>query len=403
MGRQETVQLHKESAGLQNKRGSRVDTAKAKTAGSTRPKLPAGPRFMPRMGMKKLERLIRATKESVERARLQAAWMRKMGMSIREIARRLFKSYSTVRDWLVKMRRRGPRGRFNKRRGRRKRILNNAILKEMRGWLSEEPEKYGFKSGCWHLDMIKVVLERDYGAVCSDRTLRRTLRKIHFSYRKASRIVPHNSAGREKQEEFMRMAGNTIADLRKKGYTILAEDEFAALLWAGSGCARRPTGGRETLKTRFSNKSVKVFCAVGEDVLLPMPADSANSDEFIDFLDRIHRAYGKAVLILDNASYHKSGKVRKKLEEMNGDIELIFLPPYTPQLNPAEVQVAAFKKRLAGRCFDSDEDLKQAIRDLADAGEVKPVKLMDYMLPAKADALEDSWHRFLKECALHCA
>ena len=27
----------------------------------------------------------------------------------------------------------------------------------MRGWLSEEPEKYGFKSGCW--DMIKVVLE----------------------------------------------------------------------------------------------------------------------------------------------------------------------------------------------------------------------------------------------------
>ena len=69
------------------------------------------------MGMKKLERLIRATKESVERARLQAAWMRKMGMSIREIAWRLFKSYSTVRDWLVKLHRRGPRGRFNKRRG----------------------------------------------------------------------------------------------------------------------------------------------------------------------------------------------------------------------------------------------------------------------------------------------
>ena len=177
---------------LQNKRGSRVDAAKAKTAGSTRPKLPAGPGFMPRMGMKKLERLIRATKESVERARLQAAWMRKMGMSIREIAGRLFKSYSTVRDWLVKLHRRGPRGRLNRSSGRRKRILNNAILKGIRGWLSEEPEKYGFKSGCWHLDMIKVVLERDYGAICSDRTLRRTLRKIHFSYRKASRIVPRN-------------------------------------------------------------------------------------------------------------------------------------------------------------------------------------------------------------------
>ena len=71
--------------------------------------------------------------------------MRKMGMSIREIAGRLFKPHSTVRDWLVKLRRRGPRGRLNRSSGRRKRILNNAILKEMRGWPSEEPEKYGFK------------------------------------------------------------------------------------------------------------------------------------------------------------------------------------------------------------------------------------------------------------------
>ena len=133
MGRQETVQLHKESAGLQNKRGPRADTAKAKTGNPTRPKLPAGPRFMPLMGMKKLERPIRATKESVERARLQAAWMRKTGMSIREIAGRLFKSYSTVRDWLVKLHRRGPRGRLNRSSGRRKRILNNAILKGIRG------------------------------------------------------------------------------------------------------------------------------------------------------------------------------------------------------------------------------------------------------------------------------
>ena len=55
----------------------------------------------------------------------------------------------------------------------------------------------------------------------------------------------------------MKMAGNTIADLRKKGYTILAEDEFAALLWAGNGYSWRPAVGRGTIKTRFSNKSVK--------------------------------------------------------------------------------------------------------------------------------------------------
>ena len=121
-----------------------------------------------------------------------------MGLSIREIARRLFKPYSTIRDWLVKLHRQGPRGRFNKRRGCRKRILNNAILKGMKRWLSEKPGKYGFKSGNWHLDMVKVMLEQNHGVVCSDRTLRRALRKIHFSYRKASGTVPHNSAIRRR-------------------------------------------------------------------------------------------------------------------------------------------------------------------------------------------------------------
>ena len=29
--------------------------------------------------------------------------------------------------------------------------------------------------------------------------------------------------------------------------------------------------------------------------------------------------------------------LRKELEKMNVDIKLIFLPPHTPQLNPAEV------------------------------------------------------------------
>ena len=87
---------------------------------------------------------------------------------------------------------------------------------------------------------------------------------------------------------------------------------------------------------------------------------------------------------------------------MNGDIKLAFLPPYAPQVNPAGVRAAAFKKRPAGRCFDSSEDLEQSILDLMDANEVTPVKLMWYVLPAKADALEDSWRRFLKECVSHC-
>ena len=111
-----------------------------------------------------------------------------------------------------------------------------------------------------------------------------------------------------------------------------------------------------------------------------MPADSASSEEFLRFMRAIRESHGKLIIVLDNSPYHKSGTVREGLEKMEG-AELIFLPIYTPQLNPAEGLVAAFKRRLAGRYFASRDTLKRAITELAGSGEVGPVKMMDHMLP----------------------
>ena len=82
-------------------------------------------------------------------------------------------------------------------------------------------------------------------------------------------------------------------------------------------------------------------------------------------------------------------------------VELIFLPPYTPQLNPAEGQVAAFKRRRAGRYFASRDALKRAIAELAGSGEVGPVKLMDYMLPGGLGRNPPGW-RFWAPDGLAC-
>ena len=93
-----------------------------------------------------------------------------------------------------------------------------------------------------------------------------------------------------------------MAGLRKKGHTILAGGGSAALLRAGNGRSWRPAGGRGSTKTRFSNYSVRAFCTAGAGALLPMPADSTDSDEFIGFLGMIRRAHGKAAMTLDDAS-----------------------------------------------------------------------------------------------------
>lgn len=48
------------------------------------------------------------------------------------------------------------------------------------------------------------------------------------------------------------------------------------------------------------------------------------------------------VVILDNATFHKSKKTRELIE--SAGCKILFLPPYSPDLNPIEVFWANFKK-----------------------------------------------------------
>lgn len=50
------------------------------------------------------------------------------------------------------------------------------------------------------------------------------------------------------------------------------------------------------------------------------------------------------VLILDNASFHKSAESQKLVE--NAGCKILFLPPYSPDLNPIEKYWANMKKKV---------------------------------------------------------
>jgi transposase len=67
---------------------------------------------------------------------------------------------------------------------------------------------------------------------------------------------------------------------------------------------------------------------------------------FEDFIDKLLRYYGrwpepKSVLVIDNASFHHS----KRISRMYADarVKLVYLPPYSPDLNPIEEFFAKLK------------------------------------------------------------
>ena len=109
--------------------------------------------------------------------------------------------------------------------------------------------------------------------------------------------------------------------------------------------------------------------------------ESINADTFIEFLKEMRQIYKKFVMFLDNLSAHKAAKVSKYIESTDGDVILVYLPKYTPQLNPMEIQWRVLKNMLAQRCFNNAEELAKSIRILVDTGQLLPVKQMNYMIP----------------------
>lgn len=79
--------------------------------------------------------------------------------------------------------------------------------------------------------------------------------------------------------------------------------------------------------------------------------------------------------ITDNALYHRSRYVQNYLASTNGDVALIHLPPYTPQLNPIDIQWKVIKERLACRYFATIDDIEEVVIRLVETGEVRPVRM----------------------------
>jgi len=79
--------------------------------------------------------------------------------------------------------------------------------------------------------------------------------------------------------------------------------------------------------------------------------DWQNSEETCHFLDRIKAVYQESdepvLLIWDQASWHKSQRIRRWLKENPGVVELISLPPYSPDLNPQEKVWKSLRKDLS--------------------------------------------------------
>ena len=229
-------------------------------------RLESGTAFMPGVSEKRLEKAARKEKDKCAKFRLLACLGRKKGHSIRRIARDLKTAYSAIRDWLLRMRDRGLKGRLNARPKGRRAGLPLQIIRTVRRRLKRSPKKCGFETGSWQMDMVTEMIRKEFGVTVRARTLRRWLRRIVFSWRK-DRYVPYRPVSKERQGEFKREVGERAAQRRADGMAAFAEDGAAVQRSQNPAYGWRPTGGREQVRASFSRESVRIFGAMSQDEL----------------------------------------------------------------------------------------------------------------------------------------
>ena len=121
-----------------------------------------------------------------------------------------------------------------------------------------------------------------------------------------------------------------------------------------------PKGFRPPYVVRRSYEWTYLYAAVepttGESFCMYLPGMDDGSLEV--FLDELSRAYpdNYLLVVLDGAPSHRSEKI-----EHPENVSLLELPPYSPELDPAERWFEEFRRKLSNMTFESVALIQEAL------------------------------------------
>lgn len=129
---------------------------------------------------------------------------------------------------------------------------------------------------------------------------------------------------------------------KKENVEILFEDE-CHFQQHGSRCRMWiPVEEKDpVLKHAPTRKSISIFGAVNAHTgqLTSMVSPIFNAESFSAFLKKVlktRKKHKKLIMVLDNARYHHAIMLKPWLTKHKKEIQLLFLPPYSPELNHIE-------------------------------------------------------------------
>ncbi len=250
-------------------------------------------------------------------------------MNASEAARYIHMSESWGTKWAKRYREEGLDGLQTRPRSGRPPKVHPGIMKKVR--------RMANKTMCWTPEAMYNHVSKYTGVEYCLAHIRKIMKK--WGYAMKVPVGRHvNRASNRRIRRFQKKLAKILKALEAEGWIICVQDESVVTADA------RLRKGVYTLRNKRA-----VYTITGSHAKIIefglLTADGRGyfeghkrftKDEFVAFLRNAHAKFGKIVMILDRAPQHTAKAVQEAMDEMDGEVKLVYLPPGCPDLNAME-------------------------------------------------------------------
>jgi transposase len=213
---------------------------------------------------------------------------------------------------------------------------------------------------------LQIKMEEEFGLAVDKSTINRTITSFNYTLKRLS-PVPEKRNDQDNIESRFIYASFFLSLSEQYSDKIFFLDEVGFNISMRRRRGRSLSGeGAVMIVPTIRSRNISVCCVMSKrGTFLYRKQDRAFNIEtfsiFIDdFLSKLSmNGITNAILVLDNVSFHKSQVIRAKIEESTHT--LIFLPPYSPFLNPIENMFSQWKENVRNRRPSNKEELLSLI------------------------------------------
>ena len=243
------------------------------------------------------------------------------------------------------------------------------------------PDQMKLPFALWTRDAVAQLIEQKFGLRLSRWTVGRYLKRWGFTPQKPARRAFEQDP----------LAVNRWLEVEYPEIKLQAKQKGAQIHWGDEAGFR---SGHQTGRTYGRKGKTPIVPATGKRFGCNMISTITNrgtlrfmifrgkfnADVFLTFLRRLIKSAGQMVfLIVDRHSVHRSKKVKDWLQKHQEQIEMFYLPSYSPERNPDEMLNNDVKSNAVGRRRASDvSELAANVRGYLRGRQRKPEIVKGY-------------------------